>query len=166
MAGRIGSTGAAKTIQRLTGTPGLNATLAMLTLPNSAGTGMLSIAQTRAENVAADIAERGAAVQYPVVQVYCEKVVNTLAEKFQTFSGTVQMAIEIRHSQDQLDGLEAALEIYADAVMQVLDGSRGDWGDGMYYAGGYQVVFSAVKRGGKNYLQAARVTFEIGVGVN
>ncbi len=88
----------------------------------------------RAQNVAADLAERSTAVKYPAVNVYCEKIVNNLTEKFRTFSGHVQMAIEVRHSQDRLDGLQDALELYTDAVMQVLDASRGDWGDGMFYA--------------------------------
>jgi hypothetical protein len=101
-----------------------------------------------------------------LLQVYCEKVSNLLEEKFRTFSGKAQMAIEIRHSQDRIDGLEAALACYADAMMQVLDFSRGDWGDGMYYGGGYQAAFSAVKHGGKNFVQSAKVIFEIGVSIN
>ena len=40
--------------------------------------------------------------------MYCEKIVNDLTEKFRTFSGTVQMAIELRHSQDRLEGLQDA----------------------------------------------------------
>jgi hypothetical protein len=101
-----------------------------------------------------------------MLQVYCEKVSNLLEEKFRTFSGKAQMAVEIRHSQDRIDGLERALGYYADAMMQVLDFSRGDFGEGMYYAGGYQVVFSAVKHGGKNFVQSAKVSFEIGVSIN
>ena len=73
------------------------------------------------------------------------------------------MAIEVRHSQDRLDGLQDALELYADAVTQVLDANRGDWGDGMFYGGEYEVAFGAVKQGGKNFIQVAKVTFEIGV---
>jgi hypothetical protein len=91
--------------------------------------------------------------------------VNSLTEKFRTFSGTAQMAAEVRHSQDRLQGLQEGLEACADALTQVLDGNRGDWGSGMYYAGGYQVAFGAVKHGGKNYIQVAKVTFEIGVSI-
>src|ERR1035438_9248631 len=29
----------------------------------------------------------------------------------------------------------------ADPTMQMLNGSRGDWGDGMFYGGGYEVAF-------------------------
>jgi len=95
--------------------------------------------------------------------VYCEKISNTLVEKFRTFSGTAQMAIEVRHSQDQLDGLQDAVELYADAVMQTLNSGRGDWGDGMFYGGAYDVSFGPIKKGGRNFIQVAKVTFEIGV---
>ncbi len=73
------------------------------------------------------------------------------------------MAVEIRHSQDRLDGMENSLERYADAVAHVLDMARGDWGDGMYYAGGYEISFGTVKQGGKGFVQTAKVTFEVGV---
>jgi hypothetical protein len=36
----------------------------------------------------------------------------------------------------------------------------------MFYSGGYEVVFGPVKRGGRNFLQAAKITFEIGVSKN
>ena len=160
----ISGTGTAKTIQRLTGDAGVNANLAALT--GVGGATPVAAAQIVAQNVAADLAERSMPVQYPVISVYCEKIVNNLAEKFQTFSGSVQMAVEIRYSQDGLDGLEAAVEQYAGTVMQTLDQNRGDWSDGFYYAGGYQAAFGAVKHGGKNFLQAAKVSFELAVGLN
>ena len=47
--------------------------------------------------------------------------------------------------------------------MQVLNANRGDWGSGMFYCGEYQTAFSAVKHGGKNFLQVAKITFDIGV---
>jgi hypothetical protein len=102
-------------------------------------------------------------MQYPAVNVYCEKIVNGLKEKFRTFSGDVLTTVELRYSQDRLDGLQDALENYADAIMQVLNANRGDWGSGMFYSGEYQVVFAAVKHGGKNFLQVAKISFEIGV---
>lgn len=166
MATTISSLSTAKTIQRLTGTTGVNAALATLTAGTSAVGTTPGIAQITAQNVAAELAERSATVQYPALNVYCEKILNDLTQKFQTFSGRVVMAVEIRHSQDRLDGIESAVESYADAVMQVLDKNRGDWSDGMYYSGGYQVSFGPVKHGGKNFIQVAKLTFEIGVGVN
>jgi hypothetical protein len=165
MTGRIGSAVSTKTLQRLTAAAGVNASLATVARGGVALTPLIP-AQIRAQNAAADLVERSTVTQYPCIQVYCEKIVNDLGEKFQTFSGSVHMAIEIRHSQDGLEGLEAAAELYTDAVMRTLDMNRGDWGDGMYYAGGYQVVFSAVKHGGRNFVQVEKVTFQIGAGIN
>ena len=73
------------------------------------------------------------------------------------------MAVEVRHSQDRLEGLQETVEVYADSVIQVLTEGRGNWGDGMFFGGGYEVAFGAVKRGGRNLIQTAKVTFEIGV---
>lgn len=166
MTARIGSAVAAKVVGRITGTAGVNSNLAALTQGEQTLVGPLNIEQVRLQNVAADLAERGSTVKYPAVNVYCEQIVNQMAEKFRTFSGTVQMAIEIRHSQDRLEGLQAGLDLYADAVTAVLDTSRGDWGDGAYYSGGYKVAFGAVKQGGRNFIQVAKITFEIGVSKN
>jgi hypothetical protein len=118
------------------------------------------------QNVAAEMAERALGVKYPVVNVYCEKIRNGLREKFRSFSGTVQMAMELRQSQDRLEGLQDRLELYVDAAMQKLNRSRGDWGDGMFFGGAYEVAFGPVKQGGRNFIQVAKVTFEIGVSKN
>lgn len=128
--------------------------------------GAFQVGQVRAQNAAPDLAERGDPIIYPAVYIYCEKVINSLVEKFRTFSGTAQMVIELRLSQDRLTGLQEALESAVDTAMQTLDANRGDWGDGMYYCGGYQAAFGAAKHGGKNYVQTAKVTFEIGVSIS
>jgi hypothetical protein len=98
--------------------------------------------------------------------VYCEKLVNNQKEKFRTFSGFIQMAIDLRHSEDRVDHLQANLEIYADAVMAVLDQSAGDWGGGMFYGGGYQATFGPVKQGGRNFIQTVKISFEMGVSIS
>jgi hypothetical protein len=165
MSKTIGSAISAKVLQRITGPAGVNSGLAALT-QGSAAPSPFSPAQVRSQNVAPDVADRSNTTQYPSLNVYCEKITNSLAEKFRSFSGTVQMAIELRHSQDRLDGLQDSLELYADAVVQVLAANRGDWGDGDFYTGEYQVAFGAVKHGGKNFIQIAKITFEMGVSKN
>ena len=166
MTGRIGSAATAKVQQMVTGPSGVNAGLAAITASGAEFAGLVDKSQVRTQNVALEMAERALGVKYPAVNVYCEKVVNDLREKFRTFSGRVQMAIEVRQSQDRLDGMQDHLEVYVDAAMLMLDGSRGDWGDGMYYAGGYEVAYGPVKQGGKNFVQMAKITFEIGVNRN
>jgi hypothetical protein len=153
----IATTARGKLIDRLTAPQGIGASLAALTEPG------LSPAPLRLQNAAPDLADRSTAVQYPALSVYCEKITNDQREKFASFSGRVQMAIEVRHSQDHLEGIEGTLEQYTDVVTKTLTANRGDWGDGMYYNGAFEVSFGAVKRGGKNFTQAAKVSFEVGV---
>ena len=119
--------------------------------------------EIHAENVASDLAEKTAGVQYPAINVYCDKIINDQVEKFRTFSGRVQVAVEARVTQDRLRGLSNALACLVDAIAGVLSKDRGDWGDGMFYGGKYEVAFCAIKHGGKNFLQSAKVTFDIGV---
>jgi hypothetical protein len=166
MINKIGSAATAKVVQRITGPDGVNAGLGALTQGEREFAGLIESSQVRVQNVAAEMAERALGVKYPAVNVYCEKIVNELREKFRAFSGRVQMAIELRQSQDRLEGIQDRLELYVDATMQMLNGSRGDWGDGMFFGGGYEVAYGPVKQGGKNFMQMAKVTFEIGVNRN
>jgi hypothetical protein len=117
------------------------------------------------QNIGADIAEK-AGVKYPVLYVYCERVVNSLREKFRTFSGEAELAVEARVSHDRVEEIEKRLHLYVDAITDVLDRNRGEWSPGMFYSGGYEVHFGPVKHGGKNYLQVAKVKFKVNMSVD
>ena len=88
-------------------------------------------------------------------------MVNELREKFRTFSGTVGLAIDVRVSHDRSEAIGELLNTYVDAVTDVLDRARGEWRPGVFYPGGYEVTFAAAKRGGKNFLQTAKVRLEV-----
>jgi len=122
-----------------------------------------SSAAVSAQNVSFELADRSLTMKYPAVYVYCEKIANLLREKFRSFSGKLFMVVEVRLSQDRLEELEKNLQGYVDTLTQVLDRNRGDWGQGMFYTGGYEAAFGAVKRGGKNFIQVAKITFEVQV---
>jgi hypothetical protein len=115
------------------------------------------------QNASVELSEKTGAAHYPALLVYCDKVSNTLKEKFRQFSGRAHMVIEVRHSQDRLDSIESNLQVYVDAVCALLDDSRGDWGGGSFYTGGYEVHYEPVGRGGINFLQRAKVGFEVEV---
>ncbi len=114
-------------------------------------------------NASVEISEKTGYVHYPALLVYCDKLSNTLKEKFRQFSGKAHVVIEVRHSQDVLAGLESSAQVYVDAVCELLNGSRGDWGSGFFYSGGYDVSFEPVARGGRNFLQRAKVGFDVEV---
>lgn len=114
-------------------------------------------------NASAEVGEKTGYVQYPALLVYCDKLSNTLKEKFRQFSGKAHVVVEVRHSQDDLDGMSASVDVYVDAVCALLDDSRGDLGSGCFYSGGYDVSFETIVRGGKNFLQRAKVGFDVEV---
>jgi hypothetical protein len=148
-----------KTLGVLAGPDGLPAAVEALNFQQAVKLTSITSQQIIAQNVSPDLSEQSTANNYPLVYVYCSKVSNELREKFRTFSGDVQMVVEARVSQDRLDEIESNLQAYVDAITQVLDNSRGDWGDGVSFAGEYEVTFGGVKHGGRNFLQIAKVSF-------
>ena len=114
-------------------------------------------------NAPADVAERSLQAQYPTVLVYCDKVSNLLTEKFRSFSGKVHITVEVRQSQDRLEEIDRNSQLYCDAVCQLLDSARGNWGHGAFYTGGYEASFGAVKQGGRNFIQSTKIGFEVQV---
>jgi hypothetical protein len=117
--------------------------------------------QIHGMNVAMEVAERSAGVKYPGVYVFCDRIKNSLKEKFRTFSGQVRTNIEVRVTHDRLEGVEHSLQLYVDAVTDVLNNNRGDWGNGLFFGGAYEINYGQVKHGGRNFVQAAKVSFEL-----
>lgn len=159
----IGAAATRTVVEMLAGGTGLPFTVPNLSQQESVELPAIGAAQIASENVAFEMAEKTAGVTYPAVYVYCEKLSNGLREKFRTFSGTASMAVEIRASYDNLARLARDLHFYAAAATEVLDSHRGDLGSGMFYTGGYEVTFGPVKRGGSNFLQAAKIRFDVDV---
>jgi hypothetical protein len=114
-----------------------------------------------AQNTPPAIAEKHLVAKYPSVYVYVDRVQNLLVEKFRPFSGKVRTVAEVRVSQDRIENVEEHLRLYVDGVTQVLDANRGCWPQGMFYAGQYEVRFEALQQGGRNFLQIAKVIFEV-----
>jgi hypothetical protein len=163
---QIGSVTTSKLVNILTAGEALSQAVAAISAQESAPLPSLTERQIMAQNVALELAEKGPGVRYPAVYVYCEKMSNALREKFRTFSGRARMVMEVRVSQDRLEGLERQLELYVDAVTQVLHDNRGDWGQGMFFPGAYEVSFGAVKHGGKNYIQVAKIMLDVEISTN
>lgn len=150
-----------KLIAILLGQTGMTAAAAQLGQRIGAVVTTIPEEQVAARNVSAEISERSVVVKYPTLNIYCERVTNSLREKFRTFSGKAEMTVEIRVSQDRIDGIERHLQRNVDLITEVLDSNRGDWGNGVFYTGSYEVVFGPVRQGGKNFLQHAKVSFEV-----
>jgi hypothetical protein len=126
---------------------------------------VVELDQIQARNIAAEVHERSTPFKYPVVFVYSDRIKNEQKEKFKKFSGTVSLVVEIRVTQDVVENVEAQLGAYVDSVTSVLEESRGNWANCVYYAGAYEVVFEPVKRGGTGFSQRAKVTLPVHVSV-
>ncbi len=153
---------AVKTLENLLRAPtGLANGLAAVCIRSGNELAPLQDSQIVAQNISPDLVERSTGTHYPTYFLYCEKLNNTLREKFRQFSGTATLSVEVRVTHDRLEHLASAIQLYVDALTETLDSNRGDWGDGQFYTGGYQISFSAVKPGGKHYIQVAKATFDL-----
>lgn len=101
--------------------------------------------------------------RFPSIYIACDKLTNTLKEKGRRFSGTARFTVECRMSQDRLDGLETKLRVVVEAVAEVLYASRGNWANGGFYSGAYEIQVAPARRGGKHVIQTAKVTFDVDV---
>jgi hypothetical protein len=152
-------------VQHLAGAAGLSDKVGQLSLTSALQIPQISASDILERHVAADVAEKTSGVRYPIVYVYCEKVVNDLREKFRTFSGTAELSVDIRISHEHMDDLQSLLQNYVEAVTDVLDKRRGQWAKGVFYSGGYEIHFGPIKRGGRNFIQAAKVDLIVNVSV-
>jgi hypothetical protein len=150
-----------KLLQMMNAPDGLNTNIAELAQAENVSLAPVPAARFFTDNVASDVAEKVVDVKYTAVYVYCAKIVNDLKEKFRTFSGRLQMEIDVRVSQDRLEGIDRTSQLYTDAITQILNHNRGDWGQGLFYAGGYDISFGPVKHGGRNFIKSATVSFQV-----
>lgn len=145
---------------RLQSSTGINASLAGLRRPGTHSPADIKLFTGR--NVGSELMEKSNQALYPALLIYCEKLSNTLIEKFRLFSGIARMVVELRNSEDRLEALDSTL-IYTDVICSALDSLRGEWTTGVSYGGGYEVVFSPVRLGGRHFLQSARISFDVNV---
>ena len=162
---QIGTIAVKKAAGLLRAPAGLQAGLAAIAQANRVELPLIELGQIISQNVPAEVIEKSAGTKYPAFHIYCEKLQNTLREKFRQFSGTASLSVDVRVTHDRLEGLDQRLQWYVDALTDVLDTNRGDWNNGLFYTGGYTVTFQPVKHGGKNFLQTAKVSFDVQVSV-
>ena len=156
----IGRTVIALLAQRLQSSIGVNSALAVLRGPARSSPADIRLFTLR--NVAPELMEKSNQALYPNILIYCEKLNNSLIEKFRIFSGVARLVVELRTSEDRLEALDSTL-VYTDVICGVLDNSRGEWIPGIFYGGGYEVVYLPVRLGGKHFLQSAKISFEVNV---
>ncbi len=115
-------------------------------------------AGVRILKAAPEYVDKALGSRYPAVSLSCERVRSRPTEKLRRFSGEVQVSVEVRVSQDRLEGITEKLHYYSDAVRDVLERNRGCIGPGLYLSEETAVQIDPVRKGGSFYLQSSRVT--------
>jgi hypothetical protein len=112
-------------------------------------------------NAPPELVDQSRDADYPELFVFAEALENTQREKGASFSGTARLGADVRISSEIPDQLEADLHRHVEAVLNVLDAAGAEWGPGIAYGGRYSVACAPARLGGNNFLQTARISFDL-----
>lgn len=113
-----------------------------------------------------DIGDKDMQLTYPRISLYSSAVKNNQLEKFRSLSGTVSVIAEIWASANLVNQTDQWIHFYVEAVTNILRQNIGDWGDGIFFSGMYDVQFQTPKAGGLGYVEAATLTCNLNVSRN
>jgi hypothetical protein len=105
-------------------------------------------------------------LSYPRVCLYTTGLKNTQLEKFRSLSGTMTLVVDIWASGDLMTQVDQWAHYYVEAVTDILRQNIGDWGNGVFFDGTYDLQFHAPTAGGFGFAQNARVTCSLHVSRN
>ena len=126
----------------------------------------ITSAQVIMSSASADVADMNLQLTYPRVCVYSSALKNTQAEKFRSFSGSVTITAEVFASGSLVSDTDQWIHFYAEGMTQILRQNIGDWGNGMFFSGVYDIQLQPPKVGGFGYVESAKVTCSINVSLN
>jgi hypothetical protein len=110
------------------------------------------------------IGDKNIQLTYPRVCLYSSGLKNTHLEKFRSLSGTVSVIAEIWASGNLVSDTDTWIHFYVEALTDILRQNTGDWGDGVFFSGAYEVQFQPPNTGGVGFVQSAKVTCNLNVG--
>jgi len=142
---------------------GINAQLALIEARDGRGLVRVTNEQVVLANLPPDLADEELELDYPLVFLFAEEADNQNLASFAWFSGPVRIGAQVRLSAERVDGLEASLHKYVEAVVNVLQASRGEWAPSFVYGGRFSVRFTAAARGGNNFIQGALISVPLDV---
>lgn len=126
----------------------------------------ITSAQVLLSSASSDIGDKNIQLTYPRVCLYSGAVKNTQTERFRSLSGTVAVTAEIYVSGDLVTNTDEWVHFYVEAATNILRQNIGDWGDGIFFSGVYDVQFQPPKAGGLGFVQSAKVTCNLNVSRN
>ncbi len=110
-----------------------------------------------------DMADKNAQLTYPRVCVHSTQINNTHMEKFRSFSGGLVVVTDVWFSASLIGPTETGLHYYLEAIASILQANTGDWGDGVYYSGLYDVQLQPAKAGGFGFVGSARISCSLDI---
>lgn len=122
--------------------------------------------QVRLSSATAEMGDKNLDFTYPRICLYSTGIKNTHIEKFRSLSGTVSVTAEVWASANLLQDTDEWIHFYVEAMTNILRHNIGDWGDGIFYSGTYDVQFQPPKVGGVGYVESAKLTCNVNVSRN
>jgi hypothetical protein len=145
----------------LTGDSALTKKLASLSSVNGVSIPPLESAHVYLSSAANDVGDTESRLGYPRVCVYSSGFKNSLIEKFRSLSGSITTTVDIWSSANLVEETDRCIHYYVEGVSALLRNSSGDWGDGVFFSGVYDVQFQSPKAGGFGFVQLARLRFDL-----
>lgn len=124
---------------------------------------LITAAQVALSSTVSDMGDEDLQLTYPRACLYTAAVRNTRVEKFRSLSGTIVVVAEIWASGNLLTETDQWIHYYVEAVTNVLRHNIGDWGDGIFFSGAYDVQLQSPKAGGIGYVESAKVNAVLNV---
>jgi hypothetical protein len=146
----------------------------LLTLDSALGRELASVSGVNGANVpvidsthvylssaANDVGDTESRLGYPRICVYSSGFKNAQLEKFRSLSGSVNTTVDIWTSANLVEETDCWIHYYVEATSALLRRSSGDWGDGVFFSGIYDVQFQSPKAGGLGFVQLARLKCDL-----
>ncbi|HEX3685764.1 MAG TPA: hypothetical protein VHU83_24750 [Bryobacteraceae bacterium] len=127
---------------------------------------LITAAQIVLSSTVPAMGDKDLQLTYPRICLYAANVKNTQIEKFRSLSGTVSVIAEVWASGDLVSQTDQWIHYYVEAMTDILRQNIGDWGDGFFFSGEYDVQLQAPKVGGLGYVELATVTCVLNVSRN
>lgn len=123
-------------------------------------------AQVVLSSASPDLGDKNIQLTYPRICLYSSGLKNSHLEKFRSLSGTVSVIAEIWASGNLVSDADVWIHYYVEALTDILRQNIGDWGDGVFFSGVYDIQFQSPKAGGVGFVQSAKVSCDLNVGRN
>lgn len=157
---------AQKLADLLTTGAAIEAAVTALATDNGVVVPILPASQVYVSSSPVTMAELLEELAYPKVSVFSSKLINSQVEKFRSLSGSINVTAEIAATGDLVAGVDQWIHYYAEAVSNILRQNRGDWGDGVFFSGAYEIDVLPPRAGAGGYIQIAHVNCSVDVSRN